>query len=162
MSPPLRCSAARARFGEYLQGQLPPAGSAALDQHLRGCPACRQVLALEQRLRTSARPRIAVPADFAAAVLARPRPVRASRVSALLRTAAADAAFRALVDPLLWLDLHLRDAGAALRQQVTAPLAGAQEHLRSAGLNLYQYVAFPLRRAGGLLGAALAGPTGSR
>jgi len=101
MKSPLNCSAVRAQFGEHLRGQLSPAEALAFDRHLRGCPACRQALALERRLRAGAGPRIGAPPGFAAALLAQPRhrPMRADRIRVLLRTAAADAAFRILVDP---------------------------------------------------------------
>lgn len=157
MNLPLNCSAIRAQLAEHLQAHLPPSEALVLDQHLRRCPACREVLALERRLRAGAVPRIAAPADFAAAVLAQPqrRPAPSGRVQALLETTAADTAFRAFVDPLLQLEMHLRDACAPLM----GPLTTLQLQLQAEGLKLCQYLEFPLKQAGRQVCAALAGPT---
>lgn len=163
MRSPLNCSAVRTQFGEHLRGQLSPAGALAFDQHLRGCAACREALALERRLRAGAGPQISAPVDLADAVLAQPRrrPVRADQIGALLRIAAADAAFRALVDPLLRLDLELHDAGRPLWNRVTGPLTSVQGCLQAEGLKLCQYLALTLLHAGRQVRLALAGSTDS-
>lgn len=161
MSLSFNCSTVRAQFGAHLRGQLPPAEALTLAQHLRRCPACRETLALEQRLKAGAGPRIAAPTGFTAAVLAQPhpRPGRPIQIGAILKTAAAGTAFRAFVDPLLRLDLELHDAGTSLRELVAGPLTALQPQLRAEGLKLCRYLAFPFIYAGSQVCAALSGPT---
>lgn len=161
MTLPLSCSTVRTHFDEHLQAQLPPSEALALEQHLRRCPSCRKMLALEQRLRAGAGPHILAPKGFAAALLAQPhhRPGHSIQVWALLQDTVGEIAFRAFVDPLLRLDQHLRDAGTPLWQRVTGPLTALQCQLRDENQKLCRYLAFPFIHAGSQLGAALSGPT---
>lgn len=164
MNPLPNCSTVRTQLADHLRGQLPPSEALALEQHLRHCPACREALLLEQRLRANAGLRIAAPTDFAAAVLAQTarRPSPAGRMVAMLRGLAADTAFRAFVDPLLRLDLHLRDAGTPLWQRVTSPLTSLQLQLQAEGLKLCEYLALTLLHAGRQVRLALAGSIDSQ
>ena len=161
MKLPLSCSTARAQFGEHLRGLLAPAEALPFEQHVSVCPSCREALVLERRLRAGAGQRIFAPTGFAAALLAQPhpRPARPTRTWALLQDLADETVFRALVDPLLRLDLHLRDAGTPLWQRVSGPLADAQVQLEAEGLKLCQYLAFPFIHAGRQVCTALSGPT---
>lgn len=159
MMAPHHCAPFRDQFGPHLQGQLPPAQALSLARHLHSCPACRQTLALARQLR--ALPTPDAPADLAAGVVAQLHAKRARPgwLWSALGSAVSDTAFRALVDPLLRLDLELRDAGAPLRRVVAGAGAELRQRLHREGTNLAQCLALPLLRAGRQVQTALAGST---
>lgn len=154
------CTQCHSAFSDHLQGRLAPADALALARHLHSCKPCREALALAQRLR--ALPAVAAPPGLAAAVLAQRDhrvPAAPSWLRATLAGAAAEVAFRTLADPLLLLDLQLRQTAASLLRLAEGTGTAVRGQFKAATRQLGQDLALPLRHAGRQVQAALADRT---
>ncbi len=135
---------------QYIDGSLTASEVAALEEHLNGCPACRESLAAYRELyrELAADPAPALPAGFAAAVMAALPAVDFGR-ERQRRTAArlAGACFA----------LGLGLAPYLLVFPALGPLWDAGKAYASAGLNLLAVAGIFLRIGAGLLDTLLRG-----
>ncbi|HYZ75591.1 MAG TPA: zf-HC2 domain-containing protein [Chthoniobacterales bacterium] len=84
----MNCEEADRLLDAYLDGELEPDKRAALEQHLDGCPECKQKLDRLRRLReffTANAPHYSAPPELKGKVLARLEVTRRSSIIALVR-----------------------------------------------------------------------------
>jgi anti-sigma factor (TIGR02949 family) len=84
----MSCEEADRFLDAYLDGELEPDKRAELEQHLAGCPECKQKLDRLRRLReffTASAPRYSAPPELKGKVLARLEVTRRSNIIALVR-----------------------------------------------------------------------------
>ena len=147
------CEQIQSRFHAYIEGDLEQEKARTLENHLRECVACREVLELERELFQIAavEPIGAYSPDLAAAILetwgAEGRVDRFERTRARCGIALSGLAFRALVDPLLWADYQVRHALAELRFQMLTPLRVVGGRLSAEVEKVGQAIVAPLETA---------------
>lgn len=147
------CEQIQSRFHAYLGADLDQEQTRLLESHLRECASCREVLELERELfqMAAVEPVGAHSPDLAAAVLeawgTEGRADRFERTRTRYGIALSGFAFRALIDPLLWIDYQVRHALAELRFQVLTPLRATRLRLSAEMEAVEQAVVSPLETA---------------
>jgi anti-sigma factor (TIGR02949 family) len=84
----MNCEESDRFLDAYLDGELEPDKRAELDQHLAGCPECKQKLDRSRQLReffTANAPHYSAPPELKGKVLARLEATRRSNIVALVR-----------------------------------------------------------------------------
>jgi predicted anti-sigma-YlaC factor YlaD len=143
-----------------LEGGLDPAAAAAIDRHLAECPSCR-IAVEERRLLVRAAeslPAIAVPPDFAAAILARLEPAEDAALPRLslrgwLAATAAGAGTFGLALILLAL-LSGRNLGSMFLR-LSQALIGYLQDATATAVKLAKYILLFIKIARELAGAAI-------